>query len=72
MDGMTRFHEVKKEELLPVVVAHGMGNSCNNEEMKSIVEIISNKLFGVYARCIPLGETCEDVITVCLCSLQVF
>lgn len=41
---------------LPVVVAHGMGDSCFNPGMKSITQAAANRL-GVYGTCIPTGAT---------------
>jgi palmitoyl-protein thioesterase len=39
----------------PTVVAHGMGDSCFNDGMKGITEIIANTT-GDYAACIPTGK----------------
>lgn len=41
---------------LPVVLAHGMGDSCFNSGMQYITDHIS-KVLGVYAVCIPTGAT---------------
>ena len=40
---------------LPVVVAHGMGDSCYNSGMKSITEAAGKKL-NAYATCVPTAE----------------
>ena len=40
---------------LPVVVTHGMGDSCFNPGMKSITKLIGDHL-GVYSVCIPTGD----------------
>jgi len=40
---------------LPLVVAHGMGDSCFNPGMKSITKASGERL-GVYATCIPTGN----------------
>jgi len=40
---------------LPVVLAHGMGDSCFNPGMKSIVKATTDRL-GVYATCVPTGD----------------
>merc|ERR1711907_611676 len=39
---------------LPLVVAHGMGDSCFNPGMKSVTQAAGNHL-GVYSTCIPTG-----------------
>jgi len=39
---------------LPIVVAHGMGDSCFNPGMKSITKAAGERL-GVYSTCIPTG-----------------
>eukprot|EP00968_Pinguiococcus_pyrenoidosus_P004303 scaffold287_cov239-Pinguiococcus_pyrenoidosus.AAC.2 len=41
---------------LPVVLAHGMGDSCFNRGMQSITEDVGKHL-GVYSVCIPTGES---------------
>merc|ERR1712046_145740 len=41
---------------LPLVVAHGMGDSCFNPGMKSITEASGNHL-GVYSTCIPTASS---------------
>lgn len=40
---------------LPVVIAHGMGDSCFNAGMKSITAAAGSHL-GVYSTCIPTGK----------------
>merc|ERR1712046_454011 len=40
---------------LPIVTAHGMGDSCYNSGMKSITREAGNHV-GVYSVCIPTGE----------------
>jgi len=40
---------------LPVVVAHGMGDSCFNAGMKSVTTAAGDHL-GVYSTCIPTGD----------------
>jgi len=42
---------------LPVVFAHGMGDSCFNSGMKHIGEHTSDLLQGAYVVCIPTGDT---------------
>ena len=46
-------------ETLPVVFAHGMGDSCFNEGMQYITNKTGNML-GVYATCIPTGDSQSD------------
>lgn len=41
---------------LPVVLAHGMGDSCFNYGMMNTTEFISSTLNGTYATCVPTGE----------------
>lgn len=41
---------------LPVVLAHGMGDSCFNSGMQHITDKVSELLGGVYAVCIPTGD----------------
>merc|ERR1711934_257922 len=40
---------------MPLVVAHGMGDSCFNPGMKSVTQAAGNHL-GVYATCIPTAD----------------
>lgn len=40
----------------PIVVAHGMGDSCFNPGMKSITQAAGNHM-GSYSVCIPTGDT---------------
>jgi palmitoyl-protein thioesterase len=42
---------------IPVVLAHGMGDSCFNSGMQRITEKVSELLGGVYTVCIPTGST---------------
>jgi len=44
---------------VPVVIAHGMGDSCFNSGIKSITRHISELLNNTYATCIPTGDTRE-------------
>jgi palmitoyl-protein thioesterase len=41
---------------LPIVVAHGMGDSCFNSGMKSITKAAGVKV-GAYSTCIPTGTS---------------
>ena len=41
---------------LPIVAAHGMGDSCFNAGMKSITAEAGTEM-GVYSVCIPTGDT---------------
>ena len=42
---------------IPVVIAHGMGDSCYNEGMIQITKLVSTWLQNVYTVCIPIGTT---------------
>jgi palmitoyl-protein thioesterase len=42
---------------LPVVLAHGMGDSCFNSGMQHITGKVSELLGGVYTVCIPTGDS---------------
>jgi palmitoyl-protein thioesterase len=42
---------------LPVVFAHGMGDSCFNDGMRRIAQHASRLLGGAYAVCIPTADT---------------
>jgi len=48
---------------LPVVFAHGMGDSCFNSGMQHIGEHTSQLLGGVYVTCIPTGDTQSEDTT---------
>lgn len=41
---------------LPIVTAHGMGDSCFNSGMRSLTRKAGNKV-GAYSVCIPTGDT---------------
>lgn len=45
---------------LPVVFAHGMGDSCYNGGMQRIVNYTSATLGGVYTTCIPIGKNQQE------------
>lgn len=46
---------------IPVVMAHGMGDSCFNDGMQHVVQRISTLLGGdVYSTCIPTGDTVTE------------
>jgi palmitoyl-protein thioesterase len=44
------------ESVVPVVMAHGMGDSCFNDGMQHINQHVSDLLGGVYSTCIPTGK----------------
>ena len=44
-----------KNSSLPLVTAHGMGDSCYNAGMKSVTKSAGDRL-GVYSTCIPTGD----------------
>jgi hypothetical protein len=44
---------------LPIVLAHGMGDSCYNGGMQHVTQLLSDWL-GVYAVCIPTGGSHTD------------
>lgn len=48
---------------LPIVFAHGMGDSCFNNGMRHIVDFTSDLLNGAYATCIPTGKTQHEDTT---------
>ena len=51
-----------KNASLPVVLAHGMGDSCFNPGFKSVTAAVGKRL-GVYATCKPTGDSqVEDTI----------
>jgi palmitoyl-protein thioesterase len=45
------------QEQLPVVLAHGMGDSCFNSGMQQLTAKVSEMLNGVYTVCIPIGSS---------------
>merc|ERR1712188_100763 len=47
---------VSSTNVIPTVVAHGMGDSCFNPGMKSITQAIGQKT-GAYSVCVPTGKT---------------
>jgi len=47
----------RSENQLPVVLAHGMGDSCFNSGMQHVTDHVSKLLGGVYSVCIPTGKT---------------
>lgn len=50
-------HLGEESSNVPVVLAHGMGDSCFNSGMQKITSHVSTQLGGVYATCIPTGQT---------------
>jgi Palmitoyl protein thioesterase len=44
---------------VPIVLAHGMGDSCYNEGMQHVTQLMTDWL-GVYAVCIPTGGSPSD------------
>lgn len=56
---------------LPVVVAHGMGDSCFNSGIQHLTETMSTWLNGTYVVCIPTGSTqAEDTQNGYFLSMQ--
>lgn len=45
---------------LPVVMAHGMGDSCFNDGMQRVTKRVSELLGGVYTTCIGTGKTQQE------------
>mmetsp|Transcript_15509 Transcript_15509/g.25873 ORF Transcript_15509/g.25873 Transcript_15509/m.25873 type:complete len:369 (-) Transcript_15509:61-1167(-) len=45
---------------IPVVMAHGMGDSCFNDGMQHVVQHISDLLGGVYSTCVPTGDNHQE------------
>jgi len=50
------------QEKLPVVLAHGMGDSCFNSGMQKVVKHVSD-LLNVYSVCIPIGSSQSEDTT---------
>lgn len=48
---------------IPVVMAHGMGDSCFNDGMQHVVQRLSDLLGGVYSTCIPTGDSQSEDTT---------
>jgi len=62
MEDIGTFSGVARNASLPVVLGHGMGDSCFNAGFKSVTAAVGAKL-GVYAVCIPTGDNrIEDTI----------
>jgi palmitoyl-protein thioesterase len=51
------------ESVVPVVMAHGMGDSCFNDGMQHINQHVSDLLGGVYSTCIPTGKDLHEDTT---------
>jgi len=52
-----------KRDTVPIVLAHGMGDSCFNSGMQSLTHYASQLLDNTYGACIPTGDTQhEDTI----------
>lgn len=61
----------QQQQQLPVVFAHGMGDSCFNSGMQHIVKHTSELLGGVYTTCIPTGSSqAEDTKNGYFLSMQ--
>ena len=55
--------EANSDDQVPVVLAHGMGDSCFNNGMQSLTKYASQLLGDVYGTCIPTGDSQhEDTI----------
>ena len=50
-------HRLGEANAVPVVFAHGMGDSCFNSGMQRITARVSTQLNGVYSTCIATGST---------------
>ena len=58
-----RFLRTEESGNMPVVLAHGMGDSCFNSGMQSLTKYASQLLGDVYGTCIPTGDSQhEDTI----------
>jgi palmitoyl-protein thioesterase len=53
-------HRQLSAQQLPVVLAHGMGDSCFNSGMQYVTKVISQWLGDVYTVCIPTGSTQQE------------
>lgn len=54
----------------PVVLAHGMGDSCFNGGMKSVTALVGDRL-GVYAVCVPTADSLiKDVLASFLMNMD--
>jgi len=58
-----QLHEREDQDQLPVVFAHGMGDSCFNSGMIHIGTHASDLLGGAYVVCIPTGDTRSEDTT---------
>uniref|UniRef100_A0A7S1CYF3 Palmitoyl-protein thioesterase 1 n=1 Tax=Cyclophora tenuis TaxID=216820 RepID=A0A7S1CYF3_CYCTE len=47
---------VDAQSSLPIVFAHGMGDSCFNDGFRNLVKRSSNLMGGVYSVCVPTGK----------------
>jgi palmitoyl-protein thioesterase len=56
-------HLSSSSNQLPVVFAHGMGDSCYNSGMQDIVAHTGELLNGVYSTCVPIGANQRDDTT---------
>ena len=66
----SRLLRASSSKALPIVTAHGMGDSCFNEGMKSITSHMAS-LTQSYGTCIPTGDTLhEDTINGYLMSMD--
>ena len=56
-------HRTRRPPSLPVVFAHGMGDSCFNSGMIHIGDHTSELLGGTYVTCVPTGDTQSEDTT---------
>lgn len=61
--GTEAFENDDSSSNLPVVFAHGMGDSCFNSGMQHIGDHTSELLGGVYVTCVPTGDTQSEDTT---------
>jgi palmitoyl-protein thioesterase len=55
--GTTIQRRLRNASKTPVVMAHGMGDSCFNDGMQHVTERISTLLGSIYATCVPTGDS---------------
>jgi len=63
IESLVQHMDNQEQQQLPVVFAHGMGDSCFNSGMIHIGQHTSELLGGVYVTCVPTGDTQSEDTT---------